>query len=148
MNEFFCAGCGGRLPDGGGTTLFPYPIHCEEYGYKFYCYDCAPAKFRQLMIERGRARLYLTFNEHADVANGYGHLEVMNSRGTLRFPVEDWKESRRRDFTYRTDVWFTFDGSIWHGASYGDCVGAQPCRVKRTKRKSLPDKSFRLGGKS
>ncbi len=145
MNKFFCAGCGVQLPDGGGTAINPYPINCEEYGYKFYCYNCAPGRLRQFMVERGRALLYLTFGERTNVAQGYGHLEVTNSRGTLRFPVEDWKESGHDLTIDRTDVWFTMDGNVWHGVSYGSGSGTQLCRVKRTKRKSLPDKSFRSG---
>ena len=147
MNDselFYCAGCGKRLPESG---LGNYPVNCKGYDDGFYCYDCSPARLRRFMIERGRASLYLKFIDHPNVAQGYGHMEVIDITGKLRFPVADWAEKAHNLTTDRIDVWFLFEGNVWHGVSYGSERFTQACRVKRTKRKSLPDKSFRLGDK-
>lgn len=48
--------------------------------------------------------------------------------GTAHHQRKSWHNMAGRDG--RTDVWFEFDGSTWHGVNIGD---SQILRVRRTK---------------
>ena len=79
------------------------------------------------MKQTGRASLYLTRNDS-------GNYQVGTWAGGFHIPVCRVSISRHNmaGKNGRTDVWFRYDSSLWHGLNIGD---NDICRVKRTKTK-------------
>ena len=76
--------------------------------------------------KEGKGVLYLSEeNGKHSVAtwSGIGRVSCHHAR-------KSWHNMAGRDG--RTDVWFSMDGSLWHGVNIGD---SQICRVKRCKGK-------------
>lgn len=90
---------------------------------KKICYDCCALMDKDFMKKNGEITLYLTENG------------ITNWPGTLRFNLVDSKESRTNWNLTRTDVWFMFDATVWHGYQIGD--NTQICHCKRTKRTAV-----------
>ena len=92
------------------------------------CYSCCADGDREYMRQHGKIALYLC---HDKEARKY---TVTNWPGTVCFPImghapcRSWHNIAR----YRYDVWFVFDGHIWHGIQYGDNTQIVHCR--RTKQ--------------
>lgn len=79
------------------------------------------------MRESGRGVLY-SFKDTS------GHsIGTWASKHNERFRVTGHSYSRNNWGAQRTDVWFNFDGSVWHGVNIGD---NDIVRCKRTKQKA------------
>ncbi len=99
----------------------------SEYGYgkddKVVCYECCAVQDKNFMKEHGKIVMYLTGKDNKK--------EVTNWPGTLRIAVNGSKEGRHNMAGIRYDVWFNFDGFIWHGVQYGN--NTQLCYCRKTK---------------
>jgi Zn finger protein HypA/HybF involved in hydrogenase expression len=134
MNEakFKCHGC-------GKTVSF----QTEDYTYakddegNTYCYTCGAILDMKSMNEMGKATLFLV-EEHPVVDSaGFDfskQYHVVNWNHTLKFKVYSVSLSIHNFGLLRTDVWFVFNGHVWHGYSIGD--NTQLCHCKRTKKKA------------
>jgi len=113
-----CKSCGYAIPKSNevGTG---YAIN--ESG-DIVCYACCAKSEKQFMIENGKIDLYL---------NKYT-FDVTNWPGTLRFSVERYTTGKHNIAKVRTDVWFDFEGYVWHGIQYGN--DSEICHCKKTKR--------------
>lgn len=125
---FHCHDCKQDLPvqTSGGTG----------YGYdredNTVCYACCGIRDEEDMKKYGKALLYLTVTPPKEgVRHGFGTGgKVSNWPGTLSFNV-GVRVGRHNIAGKRYDVWFAFDGNMWHGVTYGD--NTQICHCKRTK---------------
>jgi len=82
----------------------------------------------EALKKNGRGILYLTCvktdcDQHYDVHDWMGNIVYRNASISKSFHNFCGRNGR-------TDVWFTFDGSRWHGVNIGD---NQILRVKRLK---------------
>lgn len=128
-------------PAGYGT-----PGYCGGTGYGGsgrapVCYRCCGERDKEAMRKDGRATLYLVRKaDKAEATTGtlgrepYVRAEnwsVQNWPGSLALPVLSLKTGKHnwRDVT-RTDVWFVFEGFVWHGVRLGD---ADILRARRTR---------------
>jgi len=96
----------------------------DEEG-KTYCYACCAENDKQWMREHGKITLYLSDKG------------ITNWPGSLIFPIKRLKKSKHMVFgrsTPREDVWFEFEGELWHGVQRGG--NNQICRCVRGKRKT------------
>jgi len=93
------------------------------------CFECCGDQDRASMRQTGRAVLYLS-KIGADwfVSNWPGTLRICTN-----FPGVC--VGRHNIAGRRYDVWFNFEGCLWHGVTYGD--NTQLCHVKRTKQRSM-----------
>ena len=89
------------------------------------CYQCCGELDRQYMIDNGAISLYLTIDKKYPSRG-----KVTNWPGTLSLPV-GIKVGRHNIAGVRYDCWFTFNGHVWHGVTYGD--NTQICHCKQTK---------------
>ena len=121
------------------------PTDCTPgYGYdrqgKTFCFTCCGENDKAAMIADGYATLYLSFDsdQFIDKSVHYrrirfgseGKGKVTNWPCTLSIPCHI-SVGRHNFARVRYDVWFRFDGSLWHGVQYGD--NTQLCHCKRTK---------------
>jgi len=115
--KFTCSVCKKEksVQESGGTG---YGLDKDE---NKICYECCAKGDIQYMKKNHKITLYLTDSE------------VTNWPGTLRFSVTGKTTGRHNFAGVRYDIWFTFDGSIWHGVQYGD--NTQLCHCKKTIRK-------------
>lgn len=90
------------------------------------CFECCGKLDEKEMKEKGRTTLYLSKDKN-------GRFVVGNWPGTLKIPVMSHKESVHNIAGNRTDVWFKFNGYIWHGYQIGN--NSQLCHCKQTKEK-------------
>jgi hypothetical protein len=85
----------------------------------------------EALKETGKGLLYISKTVHESRMVTY---KVTTWNGTVirdNVPVKhSWHNFAGRDG--RLDVWFTFDGSQWHGVNIGD---SQILRVKRNKKR-------------
>ena len=100
------------------------------YGYDndskaIVCYECCAIKDENYMKEHGKIIMYLTGKDNKK--------EVTNWPGSLRIVVRYSKEGKHNIARVRQDVWFDFDGFLWHGVQYGD--NTQLCYCRKTKQK-------------
>lgn len=86
------------------------------------CYDCCLEQDKAIMRQTGKYTLYLVIRD--------GRYIVSNWPGTLEFPATG-KKSWHNFAGTRTDVWFRFEGQLWHGYSIGNFT--QICHCKKTK---------------
>jgi hypothetical protein len=110
MKTFSCHQCGEVKPvqTSGGTG------YAKDNHGNLYCYDCCALQDKAVMREQGRITLYVT-NTH----DGPPALTVSNWPGTLIFPVMQAKRGNHNIAGKRVDVWFYFEGAIWHGWNVG-----------------------------
>lgn len=86
----------------------------------------------QAMKETGRAVLYLWHTKPEGAQFSYpSHVGTWASASQERFSIT-YRKSRNNWGAQRTDVWFNFDGSVWHGVNLGD---NDIVRVRRTQSK-------------
>lgn len=87
----------------------------------------------EAMKTAGRGILYLFYTkEQAGNRHLPSHVGTWASSADERFAIT-YRTSRNNWGAKRTDVWFRFDGSIWHGVNIGD---NDIVRCKRTAAKS------------
>lgn len=86
---------------------------------KKYCYACCAEQDREQMRKDGDITLYLH--------NG----KVTNWPSSLVFVPYHERKGRHNIAGTRTDVWFSFEGTTWHGTQYGSF--SEICRCKLVK---------------
>lgn len=97
------------------------------------CYSCCAEIDKEYMKENGRIDLYLI--EEKGRRNTLPSYKITNFPGTLEIKPSHVRTGSHNIAGKRTDVWFKFNGFIWHGVCYGS--NTQVLRCKRTKRKSF-----------
>lgn len=90
---------------------------------KTHCYQCCANLDREQLTRDGAGMLYLSKDDQG--------WKVGNWPGTLEFRTGTPRKGRHNIARTRYDVWFRFDGSLWHGVQYGEMT--QVCHVKRTR---------------
>lgn len=128
---FQCVDCEETKPveTDGGTGYADRKI--SDYGPDGKVCDACYAEWQEAyMREEGKIDLYLS----AAIGLSRTGWKVTNWPGTLSFSAE----VRRSDHNIagkngRRDVWFDFDGYVWHGVNIGD---NQILRCKRTKKRA------------
>lgn len=125
-NLFTCAKCGAEIIAcgcgcgcGTGYAILP------DIGK--ICYECSAEIEKQFMRDNGHSILYM-----CEKGTGY---EITDWPGRLKIPVSFWKQSKHNMARIRVDVWFMFEGQVWHGVQYGEFT--QLCHVRRTRYTSL-----------
>lgn len=118
--------CGHKATPSQSTTGFGL----DENGNTL-CYACCAERDRKSMRETGQRVLYLTRETTSETLKTYRHY-VTNWPGSLKIQVYYSKTGRHNMARKRTDVWFTFEGYVWHGTQYGS--GSDLCYCKRTKK--------------
>lgn len=88
---------------------------------KRHCYACCAERDKQRMRDDGRITLYLTDRT------------VTNWPGSLKIPVHHLRKGAHNMARTRYDVWFSFEGALWHGVQYGE--NTQICHCRKTKGK-------------
>mgnify|MGYP001585913842 CR=1 FL=1 len=85
---------------------------------KKICYACCAEQDKAAMRTGNRITLYLNpVNRN-----------VTNWPGSLRIVGEYVREGKHNFAGKRYDVWFTVEGSRWHGVRYGDFTELCHCR--------------------
>lgn len=114
-----------------GHAPSPHGQSDQGFGYdsagKTFCYACAAEKDKQSLRE-GAATLYV-------VRGPLGinpAMQVTNWPGSLRIIPDKVQRLRHAGGfgSQRTDVWFTFEGAMYHGINRGD---NDLLRVRRKK---------------
>ena len=101
----------------------------EDKDGKKFCYKCCADLDKSDMIKTGKSVLYLTI-----INNGTSnYAKVTNWPGTLIFDHLHYKTGWHNWGLKRYDVWFAFNGFIWHGYTIGDFT--QICHCKQTKER-------------
>jgi hypothetical protein len=107
-----------------------------------YCYACCAERDKEQMLRNGKITLYLVMDERAErqcrrlekggwYQAGEGQVKVTNWPGSLVFPIRRVTRGYHNMAGCRYDVWFKFEGFVWHGVQYGD--NTQICHCERTK---------------
>lgn len=110
----------------------------DSNGY-VYCYQCCAEGDKRQMRDTGKIMLYLSRDTVAEVdillsgqrvtpLHPYELYVITNWPGSLRIKPTYVKEGRHNIARKRTDVWFTFEGTRWHGAQYGENTQLVHCR--------------------
>jgi hypothetical protein len=99
------------------------PGYGQDSKGKTFCFDCCAEADKASMRRKGRITMYLTGTN--------GGMKVSNWPSSLVFQVKQYSKSRHNIGRERVDVWFHFDGFVWHGYQIGD--NSQICHCKRTK---------------
>lgn len=129
-----CSECGKEIESGASAI--------DSKGNR-YCYQCCAKRDVLQMRADGRITLYLTGMRHGDsfrqgminapeakIINWPGSLEIMPLGNNV-------KVGRHNLGGKRFDVWFAFDGYIWHGVNIGD-NDLLRCRKTAQRSKSNP----------
>lgn len=124
--EFKPVGCG----IGYATILTPDNSEIK------ICYQCCAIEDKRAMRERGEHCLYLVECNKSDIIQE--RYMLTNWPNTLKLPLIGMRIGRHNMARTRIDVWFVFEGYIWHGVQWGEC--SQLCRVKQTKERWVYDK--------
>ena len=93
------------------------------------CFACCAILDQAKMKKTGKAVLYLTNDVNLFDA------KVTNWPGTLSIPIISRSTGRHNLTGTVYNVWFKFNGYIWHGRQFGD--NTQLCHCKQTKREKL-----------
>jgi hypothetical protein len=113
-----------------GHEPSPHSSFTTGYGEnregKKFCYDCCAEKEKEVMRKEGKTFLYIIFKDSIPS-------EVTDWHGYLRFPIKYWTVGKHNFCGKRGDVWFNFEGYVWHGVHMGDMNEIIHC--KRTKEK-------------
>lgn len=113
MDQTHCHLCGAVFVPTEHTTGYGE----DTEGFR-YCFKCCAFKDKDTMRRDGRIDLYLT-----GALIGTDRPLVSNWPGTLQITPTRIKRSTMFAFGHRTqrqDVWFTFEGTKWHGVNRGD----------------------------
>lgn len=85
----------------------------------------------EAMKQTGRGILYLFYTKQSAANHSTpSHVGTWASSADERFPIFPYRKSRNNFGAERIDLWFRFDGSLWHGVNIGD---NDIVRCKRTK---------------
>lgn len=103
------------------------------------CYACCADTDRQSMRDTGAITLYLIQPSPITIKSGRASTtgwEITNWPGSLVFaPYPSAQISQTNWGLQRIDVWFNFDGFVWHGKNIGD---SQLLHCRRTKQLTNP----------
>lgn len=124
MEKLVCSWCGDIITEPDGGIGSGYAL--DDDG-DIACYACCAKGEEKSMQENGLIDLFLLSNDD-------DKREVINWPETLRLPVLRYKEGWHITAGIRRDVWFHFNGYVWHGVQYGDEV--EICHCRKTKRKA------------
>jgi len=102
------------IPDGIGTGY-----GTDKNGNKI-CYACIADIDKKDMTESERQVLY------------YDGMNITNWPGSLKIRVLSKRKGKHNFAETRTDVWFAFNGHLWHGTQYGNL--SQLCYCKQLKQ--------------
>lgn len=91
-----------------------------------YCWHCCGRQDEAFMREHGRISLYL--------CREGGQWKVSNWPGSVTFWPFMARKGDHNMAGSRQDVWFIFEGYVWHGVCYGDMT--QICHCRRTKQRA------------
>lgn len=83
---------------------------------KKHCYECCGKADQESMRKNNRITLYFS--------NG----QVVNWPGSMSIQPTYISTGRHNFAGIRTDVWFRFEGSRWHGVQYGRYTEILHCR--------------------
>lgn len=130
MTTLNCAVCGVEIKEGQSAKT--------SEGQRI-CYACCAERDKQQMREDGQITLYLTgvaplhSNRHSYVIDP--KWKIGNWPGSLEFrPMgQSVKVGNHNLAGVRYDVWFIFEGWVWHGFSIGNNTELLHC--KRTKQR-------------
>ena len=116
MTAFECSKC--------GKTKVSFSTFTTGYGVdrstnKPVCYACCAEDDKKQMREKGKIMLYLSGDK------------VTNWPGSLSFPVQYQTKGRHNIASTRYDVWFNFEGKVWHGVQYGDMTQIVHCAATK-----------------
>lgn len=123
QHNFVCSSCG-KAKEHISDITTGYARKGEDK----ICFDCCALYDKFLMRENGAIHLYLTYDKDGKVSY------VSNWPSTLKISIYNVKIGRHNMAGKRYDVWFMFEGTKWHGITYGD--NTQICHCKRTKQKA------------
>ena len=91
------------------------------------CYQCCGELDLEYMLQHEKITLYLNLDKQ--IGNLFEG-RVTNWPGTISAKVRG-RTGRHNIAGVRYDVYFAFDGRVWHGVTYGD--NTQICHCKKTK---------------
>lgn len=161
--DIVCARCGAQIPSPSPRSITSgYGIDNE--GNKV-CYACCASDDMQYMRDHDRITLYLTIPTAQQIAPSivrevWRHTRrgVSTSRTMSREGVKitNWPSSL--EFTPRAlqwsvhnfglpryDVWFTFEGAIWHGVKIGNNTDLLHCRKNKSQPQPTPRPHYIAG---
>lgn len=122
---------------GTGYARRPEP---NEYGAAGkVCYDCCAKWDLAYMKREGKIALYVTERRSLQLdtqqAKRCRPIRISNWPGSLSFVIHRYRYS---DHNFagrqgRLDIWFHYDGHVWHGVNIGDSM---ILRCRQTQRKA------------
>ena len=123
-----------KILDCGHETKSESSAGYGHYDGKTFCYECCAKLDKEVMRKHGKISLYLTLPEKMVTYTLLGdRAYVTNWPSTLKFNVIRAVKGRHNIAGSRYDVWFQFDGAIWHGVQYGECTQLVHCKRTKTK---------------
>ena len=121
METIKCSICNKVCQSSGISTGYGITQKGEKH-----CYDCCAATDKKDMKANKKIILYLTQKDKSHT--------LTNWPGTLVFKIGYIRKGRHNWGLNRYDVWFDFNGYVWHGYQIGD--NTQLCHCKQTKELS------------
>lgn len=122
-----CARCNNKISRKTNTIGTGYGINMQD---EKICYPCCGEEDKEYMRKHGRIMLY--FSVFNNGTSNFG--KVTNWPGSLVFNYLEYTKGGHNWGLDRYDVWFPFDGYIWHGVNIGNMT--ELCHCKRTKQKA------------
>lgn len=135
-----CARCSAQIPAPAPSAITPgYGINVE--GQKI-CYSCCAELDREFMRANGKITLYLT-GVMPKIRRGYSvnpAWRITNWPGSLHFtPLGNRVKIGAHNMGVdRYDVWFVFEGWVWHGVNIGNYSELLHCKRTKTPDPSAP----------
>lgn len=105
------------------TVATGYAIDADNHKI---CYECAGDIDKKWMRDNIKTTLYLT-DLKPDYSGNYGDCKITNWPASLEITGRYHKGKHNIAHT-RYDVWFTFEGTEWHGVQYGDMTQILHCK--------------------
>jgi len=98
------------------------------------CYACCAEADKQFMRDNNKITLYLIkryLYPESTTNKAYNYF-VTNWPGSLEIKCYYSDKGKHNIAGTRYDVWFKFEGYVWHGVQYGE--NTQLCHCKKTKQ--------------
>lgn len=99
---------------------------CPPMSETYICYKCAGEDEKTHMRTYGCNTFYLT--ETTDTKKKWS---VSNWPGTLEFTPTHVRKGKHNMAKVRYDVWFTFEGRVWHGVQFGNNTQLLHCKATK-----------------
>lgn len=101
------------------------------------CYNCCAEEDKQFMRDNGKITLYLVKRYDNQEPDRFGfhpyNYFVINWPSSLEIKCYYHNKGKHNMAGTRYDVWFKFEGYVWHGVQYGE--NTQLCHCKKTKQR-------------